>query len=128
MNQPSGLIKGGAELFRVLRRRIIEYFWSLPLLLIMSDTLLTKFVGFVVFVRTDGSESIANGASINCLRGRTDLMDTVDYDVVVSERQLQVRNVHVGLVLMRVRMDFGPIVILCQFGFEPVDERLVVGG
>jgi hypothetical protein len=29
---------------------------------------------------------------------------------------------------MRVRMDLGPIVILCQFGLEPVDERLVVGG
>jgi hypothetical protein len=85
VNEPSCLIKGGTELFRVLSRPIIEYFWSLPLLLIMSDTLLTKFVGFVVFVRTDGSESVTNGASINCLRGRTDLMDTVDDYVIVSE-------------------------------------------
>lgn len=90
MNEPSCLIKGGAELFRVLGRGIIEYFWSLPLLLILGNTLLTKFVGFVVFVRTDGSESVANGTSINCLGGGTDLMDTVNDDVIVSKWQLQV--------------------------------------
>jgi hypothetical protein len=68
----------------------IKYFRSHPFSLSRLCALLAVFISFVILVRTYGSESFTDRASISCLRVLGNSMDSIQYDKV-SLRGLKIQ-------------------------------------